>query len=269
MELPSPLDTFSSSQYQGLAQLEWVFSETLRQRWSLTAGFSANRSNSYLDNRALPSTVPESVRSPRSGYLRLGLNASGLENNLAWSGTAYLLQGIGAATPSAQRRELALAGIEPGRATALGGLVSLAWGLAPAWQLNLRGGGQVAFAPLTSPMQFTLGSDVGLRGLPGQLISGDDGWLGTAELAWSFWRNDRHALQLVPFIGAGGIRTSLTDITLSDTVGAGGVLLRWLQGNTWAVELGWVEQFSTEDNFGVWTDWNLGQGLYANVRFRF
>jgi hemolysin activation/secretion protein len=30
-------------------------------------------------------------------------------------------------------------------------------------------------------MQFTLGSDVGLRGLPGQLISGDSGWLSTGD----------------------------------------------------------------------------------------
>ena len=82
-------------------------------------------------------------------------------------------------------------------------------------------------------MQFTLGSDVGIRGLPGQLISGDSGF------------------------------------SFNDTVGAGGVLVRWLQGNQWSTELGWVNSFQTSDNPGPWTDWLLGKGLYAKVQFRF
>ena len=60
--------------------------------------------------------------------------------------------------------------------------------------------GQVAFNELTSDMGFGLGSDVGLRGLPGTLISGDNGWLST-ELNWTFWQNSKNALQLVPFMG--------------------------------------------------------------------
>jgi hemolysin activation/secretion protein len=269
VELPSPADGFSTSQYQALGQLEWVFSETLSQRWSLFAGYSGSRSNTYLQDRALPDVVPESVRNPSNGYLRLGVAASGVTNSLGWGGNAYLLQGIAAATSATQRQELAAVGIEPGEATAIGGIVNASWGFAPRWQLNLSAGGQVAFRPLTSSMQFTLGSDVGLRGLPGQLISGDDGWLGTGELVWTFWQSKNQALQLVPFIGAGGIRTSLPGITFSDTVGAGGILARWLAGDNWTLELGWVDQFSSQDNPGVWTDWALGQGLYAKVQYRF
>lgn len=115
--------------------------------------------------------------SPQIGYLRVG-----------WSGNVYALQGIGSLTPANQISELGQAGIVPGQATAVGGLISAAWGFAPSWQLNLRAGGQVAFNPLSPTMQFTLGSDVGLRGLPDQLIGGDNGWLGTGEVVWTFWQ---------------------------------------------------------------------------------
>ena len=73
----------------------------------------------------------------------------------------------------------------------------------PNLQLNLRASGQAAFNELTSDMGFGLGSGVGLRGLPGTLISGDTGWLSTGELNWTVWQNSNQALQLVPFIGMG------------------------------------------------------------------
>ena len=269
VELPSPSNGISSNQYQGLGQLEWVFKDNLSQRWSVFAGFSGNRSNTYLDGKSLPDTVPQSVREPRSGYVRLGVGGSGLSGSVGWGGSLYFLQGIAAVTPDAQRDELAQVGIDPGNANAIGALISAGWGFAPNWQLNTRLGGQVAFNPLTSPMQFTLGSDVGIRGLPGQLISGDSGWLATGEVVWTFWQNKTNALQLVPFIGAGGITTTLNDASFSDTVGSGGLLARWLGGDNWAVELGWAEQFNTNDNPGSWEDWLLGSGLYAQIKYRF
>ena len=269
IELPDPSDGISTNQFQGLGQFEWVFKDTLSQRWSVFAGFSGNRSNTYLDGKTLPDLVPESVRTPKNGYVRLGINANGLNGLIGWAGNLYVLQGIAGVTPEQQRKELAQVGIKPGAATALGGLMSLGWGFAPSWQLNLRAGGQWGLNPLTNSMQFTVGSDAGIRGLPGQLISGDSGWLGTAETTWTFWQNKANALQLVPFIGVGGVQTSLKGATFSDTVGSGGILARWLAGNDWQVELGWVEQFETNDNVGTWTDWALGKGLYAQVKYRF
>jgi hemolysin activation/secretion protein len=269
VELPAPVDGFSTSQYQALAQLEWVFRESLSQRWSLFAGYSNSRSNTYEQDTALPAAVPESVRSPAGGYLRFGINGSGLSRQASWNGSAYLLQGVTAATPAVQRQQLAEAGIAVGAATAIGGFLSGSWSVAPGWQVNLRTAAQLAFAPLTSSMQFTLGSDVGLRGLPGQLISGDSGWLASTEVAWTFWNGKSSALQLVPFIGAGGIRTNFNGGSFGDTVGAGGVLVRWLASNNWTVELGWAQPFSTSDNLGVWNDWLLGQGLYTRVNYRF
>lgn len=266
VELPGDLGT---NQFQGLGQLEWVFKESLSQRWSLFAGFSGNRSNTYVAGRALPNAVPESVRAPRNGYMRMGVNANGIQGPVGWGGSAYLLQGIASATNTQQRDELAAAGIDPGAATALGGLVSAVWGISPRWLLNVRAAGQWAFMPLINSMQFAVGSDAGIRGLPGQLISGDSGWLGTAEATWTAWQSKTQRLQLVPFIGVGGVETSLKGVTFSDTVGSYGLLARWLQGDHWQLELGWADQFETNDNLGAWTDWTLANGLYAQVKFRF
>ena len=143
------------------------------------------------------------------------------------------------------------------------------WPLDPSLQLNLRAAGQVAFNELTSDMGFALGSDVGLKGLPGTLVSGDTGWLSTAELNWTFWEQQSNALQLVPFIGVGGIETTRASVSFEDTIGTGGVLLRWLHGRHWSVELGWIDQFHADNNAGIWNHWLLGSGAYGKVRYRF
>ena len=269
VELASPANGFSTSQYQGLGQLEWSLKETLSNRWSLFAAYSGNRVNTYFRDQALPDVVPEVVRRPSSGYLRLGISGSGLSDRLGWSGNAFLLQGVSAAVPQQQRQELAEIGVDPSQARAIGGLISLAWGFAPSWQLNLRASGQLAFQPLLSSMQFSLGSDVGLRGLPGQLISGDNGLLGSAETVWTFWRSRQHALQLVPFLGAGHVSSNVDGVRISDDVGSGGALVRWLAGENWSTELGWVSPFSTSNNSGPWSDWLLGNGLYLRLGYRF
>jgi hemolysin activation/secretion protein len=270
IDLPPPADLLAVRQYQFLGQLEWVFRESASQRWSVFAGLSHNRSTTFLDGRRFDTDfVPESAVEPRSGYLQVGVNGGGAGTNLAWNGSAYFLQGIAGFTPGRQRRELAVVDIEPGEARALGGYLSASWAFAPRWQLNARTAGQISLNPLTSPMRFTLGSDTGLRGLPGQLISGDDGWLGSGELVWTFWNDQRNALQLVPFIGVGWVRTEFPDLSFSDTIGAGGMFVRWLGGRNWEVDLGWVGQFSDDDNLGGWKDWLLDDGLYAKLSFRF
>jgi len=273
IELPAPGNGFSTSQWQGLGQIEWLLRETLSQRWSAALAYSGNQSTNQLNGEDLPGFLPERLRQPSNGYIRFELNGSGSGSNLYWSGQLYGLQGLSAATPSQQLKELAYSDIVPGKANAVGTFLSLGWSFLPKLQLNLRGGGQVALHKLTDPMRFSLGADVGLRGLPGQLISGDNGWLGSAELGWTFWSRRNQALQLVPFIGAGGVSTTLQRQGFSDrfydNVGAGGVLVRWLAGQHWITEIGWVDQFSTENNDDVWNNWLLGNGLYAKLNYRF
>ncbi len=269
IELEPPADGLTTTQWQGLGQLEWLITDSLRNRWSLSLAYSGSRSRTSLDGQPLPAILPSLLRGPRNGFLRLELNGNGSVPSLAWFSQAYLLQGVAAATPAEQRGELATLAISPGQATALGGFGSLSWGFVPRWQANLRAGGQLAFRNLTDPMRFTIGSDVGLRGLPGQLISGDNGWLGTGELVWTAWSRGDQALQLVPFVGVGGVFTRLREAEFRDTVGSTGLLGRWLSGDHWSAELGYVQQFSTGGTEAIWKNWLLGQGLYARIGYRF
>ena len=117
-------------------------------------------------------------------------------------------------------------------------------------------------------MTFSLGSDIGLRGLPGSLIAGDSGYLGTAELEWTAWRQDEQSVALIPFVGIGGIHTETARQVLEDSIGVGGLIGRYRNGR-WEAELGWVDTFNSNDNPGLWNDWFLGHGLYTKVRYSF
>lgn len=269
IELPPPGNSYTTTQRQGLGQLEWVLNETLSQRWSMALAYSGSTSTNRFNNQPLPSSLPERLREPKSGYLRLELNGSGFSSSLFWAGQIYGLQGIAAATPANQLQELASADIFPGRSNAIGTFLSLGWSFSPRWQLTLRGGGQQALHKLTEPMRFSIGSDGGLRGLPGQLISGDSGWLGSAELAWTVWSRRGQLVQLVPFIGAGGVSTTIGTQVFADSAGSAGMLTRWLAGEHWSTEVGWIRQFSTQNNAGIWNNWLLGKGLYTKIRYRF
>lgn len=260
----------SFRQYQGLGQLQWTFADNASQIWYAFAGLSANQNNSYLNGQAFPLLLGGGLDGDlTTGYLRFGLGGGGRTGDIAWSGQLYGLQGIAGFSASDELDDLAFFGINPGESRAAGAVLSAGWTMAPTLQLSLRAAGQVAFNELTNDMGFSLGSDTGLKGLPGTLISGDSGWLGSTELAWTFWQKQENALQLSPFIGMGGISTSRDGLTLSDTIGSGGILLRWLNGRHWTVELGWIDQFNAEDNSGLWNDWLLGSGLYGKIRYSF
>lgn len=267
IELPRP--EFSNEQFQALGQLEWIFSESPTQRWSAFLGLSGTVSANLIDGQSPPSLLPEIIRNPQSGYLRLGVSGSVQGLGFGWGGSAYFLAATPGLMPGHQVSEWRQAGIDPAGASAIGGLISASWALAPRWQLNGRLAGQWAFNPLLPPMQFSLGSDVGMRGLPGQLISGDSGWLVVTEAAWTFWQDRTHSLQLVPFLGAGGIHTQLNSFNVSETLGSGGLLVRWLAGNNWAFDLGWAHQFTSGNLQGPWNNWVLDNGLYAKVHYRF
>jgi hypothetical protein len=58
-------------------------------------------------------------------------------------------------------------------------------------------------------------------------------------------------------------------ITLLGSPGSTGVLARWLAGNNWTLEAGWVNQLGTNTNIGPWADWTLSQGFYGKVQYRF
>ena len=269
VEAAPPLNTLSYRQLQLFNQLELNLRESLQDRWTVFAGLSVNRNDAFLGGERFPA-IPGGGDEGwiRGGFARVGLGYDRVAGPLALNTSLYGLQGIGALSTAAQRRELAFLGIVPNEARAMGSQLALSWQLAPRWQLDLRAAGQLAFTPLTNPMGFSLGSDNGLRGLPGQVASGDSGLLGALDLAWLFWRGPKDALQLVPFIGSGSIWTQVPGATLNESAGAGGLLLRWTRGQHGVLEVGWVRQFQGGAD-AIWDGWFLGSGLYTKLLYRF
>jgi hemolysin activation/secretion protein len=270
VEAPGVSRELEFKSLQGFGQLNYEFHRSNTQIWSAFAGLSVNRKDSYLEGKSIPLIIGGGEDGwLRSGYLRLGVNGAGRIGRTTWSANLYGLQGIAGISTDDQLKELNFFGVSPGEARALGGILSTSSALTPTLNLNLTASGQVAFNELPNSLGFSIGSDTGLKGLPGSLLSGDNGWLGSAEFSWTFWNNQHHALQLSPFLGMGGISTTRGSLTVDDTIGAGGIVLRWLQGQHWTVELGWTDQFNDGDNPGFWNDWLIGDGLYADVRYRF
>lgn len=269
VESPQPLHGLLFRQEQLLGRLDVSLVEGLRQRLSAFAGLSANRNRAWLGGEQFPAILGGAEDGALStGFLQAGLAWEGSLGSAFLSASVYGLQGIAAMSGDDALKELSFYGIDVGQARALGGELSLLWPLAPTWLLQLRGAGQGALAPLTNPMGFSLGSDNGLRGLPGQVISGDSGLLGSGELSWAFWRQGGNELQLVPFLGAGWVHTTLPYGIETASVGAGGLVLRWRSGSRWQLELGWASQFGDGLVRAV-PNWLLDNGLTTKVSYRF
>ena len=269
IEFNGPGPDISFRQLQVLAQADYNLGETLSSRWFGFAGLSLNRTDGYLGARAFPLLLGAGADGwLRTGFLRFGLAAEGRGERISWSGSAYGLQGVAGLSTAEQLQILSFYGIEPGSSRALGLQFSGSWRPARRWQLILQGGAQRALTPLTGAMGISLGSDNGLRGLPGQVISGDSGLLGEAELSWSAWQGGLAEIQLVPFLGAGRVSTNLQEGAITGDIGAGGVLVRWLQGQHWLMELGWVSQFGSS-TANLLQGWLINDGLYSRISYRF
>ena len=256
---------------QSLLQVETVLKEDDALTWTAAAAVSANRTDSFESGHSTPA-IPEAAvddgRWSRSAFLKLSTNVSGVSGQAFWNANAYFSQGIAGVTPDQHLDNLDSFGIEPGEARAIGGIANLSWLLSPSTNLNLRAAGQFAFNPLPGGMTFNLGSDVGLRGLPGSLIAGDSGYLGTSELVWTAWTQNNQSFELIPYVGIGGIHTNEPNTVFEDSIGVSGLIGRYRNGR-WEVELGWVNTFNSDDNPGLWTNWVLGHGLHTSVRYSF
>ena len=260
----------SYRQLQNLIQLEWTIKDTLEQNVSVFAGLSASRLEGFLNDQSAPVVFGGGAQGWLStGYIRAGVNFSSMQSRSTFAGSIYGLQGLADFNSDQQKLELSNWQINPNLSRAIASQLGFSWAVNKSIQFNLRGAAQLAFAPLTPDMSMTLGSNNGIRGLPGSIISGDSGLLGSAELNWSLWRGKHQAVQLVPFVGAGTVRSSRGSLALDDGVGAMGLLARWLAGSHTSLELGWVHQFSTDNNAGYWNNWLLGNGIYTKVQYRF
>jgi hemolysin activation/secretion protein len=270
VEFKGDLHKLNFRTLQGLIQVDTVFHQGDGLSWTGAAGISASRTASFAGNSSAPFLVAgggEDGRT-RSGNLKISTTVSGITGPTAWNANGYLLQGFPGITSDKHLHNLDLLGIDVGEARALGGLANLTLLATPNVSLSLRGGGQVAFSSLPSSMGFSLGSDVGLIGLPGSIASGDSGWLAVGELIWTVWEKDKQQLQLLPYIGKGGIHTKLAGVIFEDQVGSGGLIARYTQ-DRWQLEIGWANTFETKDNPGTWNDWWLGHGVHTKLRYAF
>ena len=254
---------------QGLIQFDTVLYQGDSYSWTAAAGISANRTASFEGNSSIPLVVGGGEDGwMRSGNLKLSTSVSGITGPAGWSANGYFLQGFPGLTNDEHLHNLDRLGIDVGRARAVGGLANMTLLATPNISVNLSGAGQVALSRIPSSMGFSLGSDVGLIGLPGSIASGDSGWLAVGELIWTVWKNDEQQLQLIPYVGKGGLHTEIDDLTFEDDVGSGGLIARYTQ-DRWQVELGWVNTFDTKDNPGFWNDWWLGHGVHTKLRYAF
>ena len=270
IEYPRPFRDLSFRQYQGFLQTDWTFMQTDSTNTYAFFAISTNHNNSYYKNKSFPVIAGGGIDGDlTSGYARTGIGHQGARNSLSWTSQIYALQGINSFSSPDELKNLKLLGIEPNSAQAIGAYATGIWAINRKVIAKAIAGGQYAFNPLTSSMGFSVGGDKGLRGLPGTLISGDNGWISNLELEWSFLKFRNNKFKLVPFGGAGGITTSRLGETFSDTVGSFGILLRWQHENQLIVDLGWAYQFDTHDNAGLWNDWIIGNGIYSKVTFQF
>ena len=269
VEFQKPAYNFSFRTLQGLLQLETTLQESENLTWTAAAAFSTNRSDSFKSGRSFPLVSGGGNDGwSHSGFLKLSTNIGGFSGPVFWNTNAYFSQGIAGVTLDEHLHNLDVAGIEPGEARAVGALTDIGLSLSPSTTMNLRFAGQLAFSRLPGSMSFSLGSDVGLRGLPGSLIAGDSGYLATGEVVWTPWQKDEQRFSLIPYLGIGGIHTNSSVGTLEDSIGVGGLIGRYRNGR-WEAELGWVDTFNSDDNPGLWNDWILGQGLYTKLRYSF
>ena len=269
VELKQPAFNFNFRTTQGLLQLEQELISHHSWHWTGAMGISVSQTSSFDGNSSIPLVLgggPDGYLA--SSNLKLHTNIRHQSSRSTWNANLYFLQGIAGITKNSHRHNFNLQGVDIGEARAIGGLLDVSWILTPKLAFSGRAAGQYALSPLPSSMTFSVGSDVGLRGFPGSLVSGDNGWLGVAELVWTAWSDGQQALQLVPFIGAGGIQTNVLGFVFEDNIGSSGVIGRYVKGS-WQVELGWVTTFLDQDNPGLWNDWVLGNGLHTKVRYSF
>ena len=269
VEFKQPASNFNFRTTQGLLQLEQELINHHSWRWTGAMGISVSQTSSFDGDRSIPLVLgggPDGYLT--SGNLKLNTNIGYQFDRSTWNANLYFLQGVEGITKNSHRQNFNLQGVDIGEARAIGGLLDVFLMLTPNLSFSGRAAGQHALSPLPSSMSFSVGSDMGLRGFPGSLVSGDNGWLGVAELAWTAWSDGQQAVQVVPFIGIGGIRTNVLDVVFEDNIGSGGIIARYIKG-PWQVELGWVDTFMTDDNPGLWNDWMLGHGLHTKLRFTF
>ena len=99
VEFRKPAYDFHFRTLQGLLQVEHVLKDAGNFRWTTSAAFSTNRSNSFKSGRHYPLVTGGGFDGwTHSGFLKLITNLGGFNGPVIWNANAYFSQGIAGVT---------------------------------------------------------------------------------------------------------------------------------------------------------------------------
>ena len=230
--------------------------------------FSFLRSNLYLHDKELPSVVPNLIRKPQSGYVKLGVEANKISRGAVSSAQLYVTQAVAGSTPDDQLGTLKDIGITPEQSTAVGAAISSIFLFKNGMQLSLSLAGQKAFGPLMTSMLFQIGADSGLMGLPSTVLSGENGLQATTELMVPLGSINQWPIALKPFYGYGVVSSQGAE---SRSISSFGTLLSLTNpSRKLSFDVGWTGNISSQPLIErSWQNWSLAQGLITRATLSF
>ena len=268
IELGGVAKNFRTNQFQAIGIVRRKLIDSYDHDVSMFGQFSFLRSNLYLNDQELPTVVPNLIRKPQSGYVRLGVEANKISRGAVSSAQLYVTQAVSGSSPDDQLRTLKEIGITPGQSNAVGAAISNVFLFKNGMQLRLSLAGQKAFGPLVTSMLFQLGADSGLIGLPSTVLNGDNGLQATTELLVPLGSINKWPLALKPFYGYGAISSQEGG---SVSISSFGTLLSLTNpSGRLSFDVGWTGNVNSQPLIEeAWQDWSLAQGLITRATLSF
>ena len=270
IELSGLTKDFRTNQFQITGLINSKLLDSYDSSVGIYGQISYNRSNLYLDDKELPDIVPDLIRKPQNGYVKLGLDASKINQQSIHNGRIFISQALSTVIPNEQQESLESIDIKPNQARAIGASLDNLFAFNNGIRVKASLAAQKALAPLVGSMRFQVGADSGLLGLPGSIASGDSGLQLNAEgfvpiAAISGWN-----LGLKPFAGFASLSTETPLGERSNSVGAAGAMLNITNPTRdLSLEIGWARQYSNRKPVKqAWETWSLGHGLLMSFQLR-
>ena len=268
IELEGVAKNFRTNQFQAIGIVKRKLIDSYNHDLSIFGQFSFLRSNLYLNDKELPSVVPNLIRKPQSGYVRLGLEANNINRGAVSSAILYAVQAVAGSTPDDQLGTLKDIGITTGQSNAVGAAINNVFLFNNGMQLRLSLAGQKAFGPLVTSMLFQLGANSGLIGLPSTVLSGESGLQATTELLVPLGSINLWPIALKPFYGYGAVTNQEAE---RRTISSFGALLSLTNpSRKLSFDVGWTGNVSSNPLIErSWQNWSLAQGLITRATLSF
>lgn len=262
-------DDFSSRQFQYTVGIDVGLSDNALYEAKAGASFVGQSGSLFYQGVELPDIVPDIIRQPKSGYLQLSVAQSRLLDEVFVSSKAYFIKALTEYTPYKQLEELSQLKIDINDANAIGGYMGIVHRPNQSLNNSLDLFGQYALSNLTQPMRFSLGSGIGLKGLPDQFVSGDSGWAVIGKSEIRVRKSSDADIYLKPYIGFGYIISRFNSSTLDDYVGSYGLTMELRTKPGISLEVGYLKNILMDQLKTRWKEWWLANGLYGRIKYRF